>query len=176
MGRAVVVPLLFTSLSTPRSTCPKRSPPPPRPPAWSYGKPMSWARARTWRTCSRDSLTGIAAEDPVLLYAVGSSTAAANSAVGDLADRLAATRGAPVRAGFGTAPPRAGDVLAELAATADRAIVILPLFLAPGLLLDPMLALAAERDWPVLPPLAERAAPLVVRRYQDRAGSPRILR
>ena len=110
--------------------------------------------------------SGVGPEHSVLLYAVGSSNAAANDEVHDLAARLAASRGAEVRVGFGTAAPRARDVLVEL----REPIAIVPLFLAPGLLLDPMVALAAERGWVLTPPLAERAAPIVAQRYRDRAG------
>ena len=135
-----------------------------------------------------DSLTDSLGEAPgdrdaaVLLYAVGSSDPEANAAVQGLADRLGRRRGQRVRAGFGTAEPRAAAVLAELLAdpvgdlgepgrggAADR-VVVLPLFLAPGLLLDSMAARAAESGVPVLAPLAERAAPVLARRYRERAG------
>ena len=119
-------------------------------------------------------------DDAVLLYAVGSSDPAANAAVQALADRLAARRGQRVRAGFGTAEPRAAAVLAELLDDPEPRgrgvsgrVVVLPLFLAPGLLLDSMAARAAEFGVPVLEPLAERAAPVLSRRYRERAGQDR---
>lgn len=121
------------------------------------------------------SLAGSATDsDPVLLYAVGSSDAAANAAVHHLAERLSRHRSAPVRVGFGTCEPRARPVLSELEQASGR-VVVLPLFLAPGLLLDPVQAYARERRWPVVEPLAERAAPILARRYQDRALIARSL-
>ena len=86
---------------------------------------------------------GVTADHSVLLYAVGSSDAAANDDVHALAAALSATREGGVRVGFGTAEPRASAVLAEL----REPIAIVPLFLAPGLLLEPMEAMAAERGW-----------------------------
>ena len=109
---------------------------------------------------------GLSPEHSVLLYAVGSSDDVANDDVHALAAALSATRGGAVRAGFGTAEPRATAVLAEL----REPIAIVPLFLAPGLLLEPMEAMAAERGWAMTKPLAERAAPIVQRRYRDRAA------
>ena len=93
----------------------------------------------------RLSAAGTTAAEPVLLYAVGSSRPDANAAVADLADRLAVRRGTPVRAGFGTTEPRAADVLAELAATTDGPGTVVPLFVAPGLLLDGIAPAVAAR-------------------------------
>jgi sirohydrochlorin ferrochelatase len=106
---------------------------------------------------------GITPEHSVLLFAVGSSNAAANDGVHALADRLNRDRPGAVRAGFATAAPRGLDVLAEV----PEPIAVVPLFLAPGLLLDPMAAQAADRGWPMIPPLAERVAPIVARRYRE---------
>ena len=97
----------------------------------------------------------------VLLYAVGSSNAAANDAVHDLAARLARHRPGNVRAAFGTTDPRAAAVLPSLGET----VAVVPLFLSPGLLLAPVAAIARERGWTVAPPLGDLAAPLVLRRY-----------
>jgi sirohydrochlorin ferrochelatase len=110
---------------------------------------------------------GITPGHSVLLYAVGSSNAAANDDVHALAARLGRDRLGAVRAGFATSAPRGSDVLAEL----PEPIAVVPLFLAPGLLLDPMAAQAADRGWPMTPPLAERAAPIVARRYQQLVAS-----
>ena len=44
-------------------------------------------------------------------------------------------------------------------------IAVLPLFLADGLLLDPLRALSAERGWAMIEPLGDRAAAIVLRRY-----------
>ena len=102
--------------------------------------------------------------DSVLLFAVGSSNPAANDAVHNLAARLDRHRPGAVRAAFGTTSPRAAEVLPELAAP----VAVVPLFLSPGLLLDPMTTLTAERGWTMAPPLGDLAASLVLRRY-DRA-------
>jgi len=107
--------------------------------------------------------SGIRDTQPVLLFAVGSSVAAANAAVHDLAARLAAHRQGPVRAGFGTTEPRGTGVLDELGEDA----AILPLFVSPGLLLDPMARRAAERGHTLAPPLGDRVASLVAQRYRE---------
>ena len=110
----------------------------------------------------------------MLLYAVGSSNSAANAAVVDLAARLERSRlrggGRPParphvavrRAAFATCAPRPAEVLDQL----PEPIAILPLFLADGLLLDPVRTLAAERGWTMVEPLGERAADLVLERYR----------
>lgn len=108
-----------------------------------------------------------AAGSEIVLYAVGSSDAAANAAVHDLAERLSAAAAAPVRVGFGTAEPRAAAVLTELD-DGTRPVAVVPLFLAPGRLLDPIRSRCSAQGWPLAAPLAERAAPVVSRRYQDR--------
>jgi sirohydrochlorin cobaltochelatase len=108
---------------------------------------------------------GIRDDSSVLLFGVGSSRQAANEAVVGLAARLARGRRNPVRACFGTCPPRVTDVLEGL----SEPIAILPLFLADGLLLSPVRALAAERGWRFAEPLGERAAGLVRQRYNDAA-------
>jgi sirohydrochlorin cobaltochelatase len=105
---------------------------------------------------------GVGAEESVLLYAVGSSNRAANDAVHDLAARLDRRRKGAVRAAFGTTDPRAAAVLPELA----EPVAVVPLFLSPGLLLNPMTELTAERGWTMAPPLGDLAGPLVLRRYE----------
>jgi len=104
----------------------------------------------------------VAPDASVLLLAVGSSNAAANAAVADLADRLGANRSTPVRAAFATCDPRPADVLPDL----PEPVAVLPLFLADGLLLGPVRALAAERGWTMTEPLGERAASVVLDRYR----------
>ena len=104
----------------------------------------------------------------MLVVAVGSSTPAANQAVVDLAERLATTRAARVRAAFGTCDPRPETVVAEL----DEPIAIVPLFLADGLLLNPVRTLAAERGWTMTEPLGRRAAGIVLARYRSALGRP----
>ncbi len=98
----------------------------------------------------------------VLLLAVGSSNAAANAAVADLADQIAAKRAAPVRAAFATCDPRPADVVPDL----PEPVAVLPLFLADGLLLGPVRTLAAERGWTMAEPLGARAAGVVLDRYR----------
>jgi sirohydrochlorin cobaltochelatase len=106
---------------------------------------------------------GIDDHSSVLLFAVGSSRPEANEAVFDLAARLARGRRHPVRAGFGTCAPGVPDVVDEL----GEPVAILPLFLAEGLLLSPVRALAAQRGWRIATPLGERAADLVRQRYDS---------
>jgi sirohydrochlorin cobaltochelatase len=105
---------------------------------------------------------GIDDNSSVLLFAVGSSNAQANQAVFDLADRLAQGRRSPLRACFGTCAPRVTDVLDGL----GEPVAVLPLFLAEGLLLSPIRALASQYGWQMAAPLGERAAELVRQRYQ----------
>ncbi|HET9872990.1 MAG TPA: CbiX/SirB N-terminal domain-containing protein [Propionibacteriaceae bacterium] len=110
-------------------------------------------------------LAGIPDDTSVLLFSVGSSDDAANDAVRDLAVRLAVTRSGAVEAAFGTRPPRSKEVLARL----DRPTAILPLFVSPGLLLDPLLRLAADQGMVVAPPLGDLVAPLLLQRYDASA-------
>lgn len=130
---------------------------------------------------------------PVLLYAVGSSDASANSAVTELGRRLAVVRGAAVGVAFGTTDPRPEPVLAQLAANGLGAVglpgsrpgavglpagrpgaggpsvggrvAIVPLFVSPGLLLDPLADLARDRGLPMTGPLGRRLAPVVAARF-----------
>ena len=106
---------------------------------------------------------GIDDHSSVLLFAVGSSQPQANQAVFDLADRLADGRHGRVRACFGTCPPGVTDVLDGLA----EPVAVLPLFLAEGLLLSPVRALASQHGWRMAAPLGERAASLVRQRYMS---------
>jgi sirohydrochlorin cobaltochelatase len=105
---------------------------------------------------------GIGPEVSVVLLAVGSSRPEANEAVADLARRVAAGRTGRVVAAFGTRSPRVAEVLDDL--TPPAAIV--PLFLSPGLLLDPLAELAAERGMVLAPPLGDLVAPILVRRHR----------
>ena len=116
-----------------------------------------------------------AAGSSVLLYAVGSSNPAANAAVVDLATRLEAHHlpvihqdHPPVRAAFATCSPGPTDVLDQL----PDPVAVLPLFLADGLLLDPVRALAAERGWTMVEPVGERAAGIVLDRYRAALHEP----
>lgn len=104
---------------------------------------------------------GIGDHESVLLLSVGSSSAAANDAILDLAARLGVGRGGEVAAAFGTRSPRASEVLDRL----SPPTAIVPLFLSPGLLLDPLAELAAERGMVMAAPLGDLVAPLLVQRY-----------
>lgn len=106
---------------------------------------------------------GIGDHESVLLVSVGSSNVQANEAVYDFAARLSSGRRATVAAAFSTRSPRADDVLAQLAPP----IAIVPLFLSPGLLLDPLVELAAQRGLTIAPPLEALAAPVLVDRYRQ---------
>jgi len=109
----------------------------------------------------------IGAHEAILLYAVGSSRDAANAAVHDLARRWSERRLGPVWAGFGTVgSPPATEVLAR--ATAEgRRIGVVPLFLAPGLLLDQVARSAAEIGAEVASPLGTALGDLVLMRYLE---------
>jgi sirohydrochlorin cobaltochelatase len=112
---------------------------------------------------------GIDESCSILLYAVGSARESANAAVRDVAARLAAVRSRPALAAFGTMEPRPEAVIPQL----PEPIAVVPLFLAPGLLLNPVAELAARRGWPMAGPIGAAAAPLVVDRYRtalDNAG------
>ena len=79
----------------------------------------------------------------------------ANAAVADLAARLAAGRPGR-RSGPRSAPaPRGPPTCWPTSAIRSRSV---PLFLADGLLLDPLRRLAAERGWPLVEPLGAQAA------------------
>ena len=105
--------------------------------------------------------SGLPENASLLLCAVGSSREAANDAVRDLAARLESARSAPVLAAFGTSEPRPEAVIDQLPEPGG----ILPLFLSPGLLLDPLIDLAAERGWSMADPIGVGAAAVVADRY-----------
>lgn len=107
----------------------------------------------------------------IVVSAVGSSNAGANSAVGDLAARWQAKLGLPVSPAFAsTAQPDIPAAIAHLRARGARRIVVASWFLAPGLLPDRIAALARETDPAVFvaEPLGpdERVASVVLRRYE----------
>jgi sirohydrochlorin cobaltochelatase len=113
---------------------------------------------------------GIDDHSSVLLFAVGSSKPEANEVVFDLANRIGQGRRGPVRACFGTCAPGVTDVLDGL----GKRVAILPLFLAEGLLLSPVRALASQHGWRIAAPLGERAAGLVRQRYKSAYASSRV--
>ena len=97
----------------------------------------------------------------------GSSREEANLSVHELAFRWAERRPAPVWAGFATVgEPHASAVL-NRARTEQRRIGVVPLFLAPGLLLDGIAEQAALMDATVARPLGTALAPLVLQRYDE---------
>lgn len=109
----------------------------------------------------------IAAHEAILLLAVGSGRKAANDAVHELADRWSRRRLGPVWAGFATTgEPQASTVL-DQAAAARRRIGVVPLFLAPGLLLDVTVRQATTMDAEVAEPLGIALAGLVLQRYDE---------
>lgn len=164
--RAVVVPLLFTQAFHAGVDVPATV----RSAAEASGVDLVVAGILGTGDDVLEVLAGAAAEariepaTPILLFAVGSSNPSANAAVADLAARLEARRPGPVRAGFGTTGPRGSAVLEELTAE-QPAAAVLPLFVSPGLLLEPMAHLARDRGWVMAPPLGTRLAPLVRDRY-----------
>jgi len=103
--------------------------------------------------------------EPVLLFAVGSSRPDANAAVAGVAARLAERRGVAVRAGFGTCEPRAAEVLGDLRRLSERPGTVVPLFVAPGLLLDGIAPDVEAAGWRLADPLGTLLAPLVSHRY-----------
>ena len=105
---------------------------------------------------------GIRADQQILLLAVGTSDAAANEAVDDLAQLWASTRRGAVRAVYATAEPRAAQALAE---SWDSPPAVVALFLAPGLLLDQVAAVADARGVTVTTPLGTALAQSVLDRY-----------
>jgi len=109
----------------------------------------------------------ISAHEAILLLAVGSSRDDANQAVHELADRWSMRRLGPVWAGFATTgEPQASAVL-DRATRAQRRIGVVPLFLAPGLLLDATAKQAMLIDAEVAQPLGTSLAGLVLRRYDE---------
>lgn len=159
--RAVVVPLLFTPAFHARTDAPAT---------------VAAARAATGVDLELADILGTpdvlipillqAAADAqipdsgdLLLASVGSSRPEANAAVAELADRLSAVRGTPVRAAFATCEPRVADLVGEPGVAG-----VIALFVGHGLLLDTIRTAAAEHGVPVSEPLEDRLAPLVLTR------------
>jgi len=115
----------------------------------------------------------IAAHEAILLLAVGSSREEANVDVHDLADRWSRRRPGPVWAGFATTgEPQASAVLARATAARHR-IGVVPLFLAPGLLLDGVAREAMAIDAEVAEPLGIALAGVVLQRYDEAVAAAR---
>jgi len=109
----------------------------------------------------------IASHEAILLLAVGSSRDEANLAVHDLADRWSRRRLGPVWAGFATTGEPQASAVFERATAERRRIGVVPLFLAPGLLLDATARQAMAIDAEVAEPLGTSLAGLVLRRYDE---------
>jgi sirohydrochlorin ferrochelatase len=109
----------------------------------------------------------IASHEAILLLAVGSSNDDANAAVHDLADRWSRRRLGPVWAGFATTGEPQAAACLERATRERRRVGVVPLFLAPGLLLDATARAAMDIDAEVAEPLGTALAGLVLRRYDE---------
>lgn len=105
-----------------------------------------------------------AGASPILFLGVGSSHPGANEAVSALGDRLGNIMQREVITRFATCEPRAKDFFA---AQGEAGVgLLLPLFTAPGKLLDVTRKRAEAAGWRTLPHLGESLAPLVAERYK----------
>lgn len=109
----------------------------------------------------------ISAHEAILLLAVGSSREEANRAVHELAERWSLRRPGPVWAGFATTGEPSASVVLDRATAQRRRIGVVPLFLAPGLLLDATARQAMLIDAEVAQPLGTALAGLVLQRYDE---------
>ncbi|WP_349828156.1 sirohydrochlorin chelatase [Brevibacterium litoralis] len=116
---------------------------------------------------------GVESAAPVALLVVGSSDADANAAVHRFTAALDARRDGSVTAVFATSTePRAKQWIAEYADGRDGAdakdgadLVVVPLFVAPGLLLDGVARVAEDHGIRTTEPLGDLLAPVVLARY-----------
>lgn len=99
----------------------------------------------------------------IILFAVGSSDDAANRAIGRLGSQLADRRAERITVAFATQDPRVEEALG----TMPGPRLLVPLFVAPGLLLDRALAIVERHGSTALPPLGIRLAPVVAQRYRE---------
>ena len=113
----------------------------------------------------------IGAHEAILLLAVGSSRDSANEAVKELADRWSRRRPGPVWAGFATTGEPQATAVLQRAVKERRRLGVVPLFLAPGLLLDATARQAMDLDMEVAEPLGTALAGLVLRRYDEASGA-----
>ena len=109
----------------------------------------------------------ISTHESILLLAVGSSNEEANAAVHELAGRWSRRRPGPVWAGFATTGEPQAAACLERAMRERRRIGVVPLFLAPGQLLDATAKAAMAIDAEVAEPLGTALAGLVLRRYDE---------
>ncbi len=117
------------------------------------------------------------ADTGVLVVAVGSSHADANTRTATVATALAeGTRWAGVEVAYATGPqPSVADGIATLRRTGARRIVLSPWFIAPGRITDRVARLAAEAGVEMTDPLGAHrlVAETVLDRY-DRAVAQRM--
>lgn len=168
--RAVVVPLLFTSayhaeVDTPQAiSSAARQTGVELVTAGILGTGTAVLRALR----DRSAAAGATEHTEILLLAVGSSDPSANAAVAGLAARWNATRPGPVRPGFATVAPKATDILSAARPGAD--LLVVPLFVAPGLLLTAVGNRAREKGFAVAEHLSTTLAGLVLHRYDQALG------
>ncbi len=106
-------------------------------------------------------------QGPVVLLAVGSSHADANASVQDLAERIGQRLDREVIAQFATCAPRAVDAIKASSGPG----VLLPLFTAPGLLLDAAIDAANQHGWAYIPYLGAKLSAVVADRYRAALNS-----
>lgn len=105
----------------------------------------------------------------VIFLAVGSSRAGANEAVIKFGEKLSSKLDCKVKTVFATSSPNSIAYLEKLAEEgSDHSNkVLLPLFSAPGLLLDKSEALAQNLGITCLPPLGNSISPIIVKRFEQ---------
>ncbi|MEK0373159.1 sirohydrochlorin chelatase [Corynebacterium mastitidis] len=171
--RAVVVPLLFTRAYHARHDVPVAARA-----ARESGASLSVAEPLGLGPEVEEALGRVVASDAepgahLVLYAVGSSRPGANAEVAALGARVARRAGRTHSVVFATGKgSRVGVAGLDEAARRHRRLHLVPLFVAPGLLLDTALdalpTIAARRGAAVgaSAPLGARLAPLVAGRYR----------
>ncbi|WCZ31986.1 sirohydrochlorin chelatase [Corynebacterium massiliense] len=118
----------------------------------------------------------------VVVYAVGSATPGANEAVGEFAQRVGRRLGVPATAAFATRGGVKAVFDAARACQPGERVVVIPLFVTAGLLLDRLSQAVREGGDAeagdtvhdrivVLPPLREALADVVAQRYADTAAA-----
>lgn len=170
--RAVVVPLLFTRAHHARHDVPAAARA-----ARESGASLAMAEPLGLGPDMEEALARVVASDAdpgahLVLYAVGSSRPGANAEVAALCARVARRAGRGHSVVFATGKGRGVGVAGlDEAARRHRRLHLVPLFVAPGLLLeralDALPQIAARRGAVVgaSAPLGARLAPLVAGRY-----------
>lgn len=109
----------------------------------------------------------IGQHEAIIMLCVGSSHPEANAGMHELALRWSERRVGPVWAAFATVgEPSVTDVL-RWAEASGRRFGIVPLFLAPGLLLDQVARQAIDLEPEIAEPLGVTMAEVVLRRYEQ---------